>query len=153
MNFQIRPARPQDSEVLIDVWLRSVRATHSFVSDADLQSFMPLVRAYLAAAGGLWIVGGSDGTAVGFMGLAGTEVESLFLAPEVQRQGLGRRLIDHARRDSQELTVSVNEQNTGAVGFYEACGFITVGRSELDDNGRPYPLLKMRLQRQESGER
>lgn len=126
------------------MWLRSVRATHSFVSDADIQSFIPLVREYLSAAEELWVICGRDGTAVGFMGLAGLEVESLFLAPEAQRQGLGRRLIDHARRDGQALTVSVNEQNTGAVNFYQACGFVTIGRSELDGNGRPYPLLHMR---------
>ncbi|HKB39870.1 MAG TPA: hypothetical protein VKD72_25770, partial [Gemmataceae bacterium] len=44
-----------------------------------------------------------------------------------------------------ELTVDVNEQNAAARGFYEACGFVVEGRSELDDQGRPYPLLHMRL--------
>jgi putative acetyltransferase len=44
-----------------------------------------------------------------------------------------------------ELTVDVNEQNTGAVAFYEACGFVVEGRSALDESGRAYPLLHMRL--------
>jgi putative acetyltransferase len=46
-GMQIRGATPLDREVLFDIWLRSVRATHTFVSEADLQSFMPLVRDYL----------------------------------------------------------------------------------------------------------
>ena len=41
--------------------------------------------------------------------------------------------------------MDVNGQNAAARGFYEACGFVVEGRSELDDQGRPYPLLHMRL--------
>jgi len=55
-------------------------------------------------------------------------------------------LIDHARSLADKLTVDVNEQNTAAVAFYKACGFVVEGRSELDDTGRPYPLLHMRLE-------
>jgi putative acetyltransferase len=40
--------------------------------------------------------------------------------------------------------VDVNEQNPEAARFYEACGFAVVGRSELDDGGRPFPLLHMK---------
>ena len=58
-----------------------------------------------------------------------------------------RFLVEHARATRGELTVDVNEQNTGAVDFYAACGFVVEGRSELDGTGRPYPLLRMRLAR------
>jgi putative acetyltransferase len=45
-----------------------------------------------------------------------------------------------------DLTVDVNEQNPAARGFYEALGFVVVGRSPLDDGGRPFPILHMRRQ-------
>ena len=48
-GIQIRPATPADLDTLFDVWLRSVVATHTFVSEADIQAFMPLVRDYLAS--------------------------------------------------------------------------------------------------------
>ena len=38
----------------------------------------------------------------------------------------------------------MNEQNVAARGFYEALGFAVVGRSPMDDTGRPYPILHMR---------
>ena len=41
-----------------------------------------------------------------------------------------------------ELTV--NEQNPQAVGFYEHMGFETYKRTELDEEGDPYPLLYMK---------
>jgi putative acetyltransferase len=80
------------------------------------------------------------------MGMAGPKVESLFLAPEFHGRGGGRLLVEHARATRGDITVDMNEQNTAAVGFYEACGFVIEGRSELDETGRPYPLLHMRLE-------
>ena len=52
--------------------------------------------------------------------------------------------MDHARSLHPVLTVDVNEQNPRAIGFYERLGFARTGRSETDDQGRPYPLLHMR---------
>jgi len=142
---QIRGARPDDRDVLFDVWLRSVRATHTFVSEADIQSFMPLVRDYLASSGPeFWVLCDAEGAVMGFMGMDGAKMEALFLAPEFRGRGGGRRLVEHARARG-ELTVDVNEQNAAAVAFYKACGFVIEGRSELDETGRPYPLLHLRL--------
>ena len=42
-----------------------------------------------------------------------------------------------------ELTTTVNEQNEQAVGFYKKVGFKVTGRSEVDDLGKPYPLLNL----------
>lgn len=56
----------------------------------------------------------------------------------------GGQLLEEAiaRYGVEELTV--NEQNPDAVGFYEHLGFRTYKRTELDEEGRPYPLLYMR---------
>ena len=145
--MEIRRATPDDRNVLFDLWLRSVRATHTFVSEADIQSFMPLVRDYLASTKTeFWALCDADGAVMGFAGMAGPRLESLFLAPEFHRRGGGRRLVEHMRALRGELTVDVNEQNTPAIAFYRACGFVVEGRSELDETGRPYPLLHMRLE-------
>jgi putative acetyltransferase len=145
-GLQIRRATPRDRGVLFDVWLRSVEATHAFVSNADIQAFKPLVREYLASnETEFWVLCDADGAVAGFMGMAGPKMESLFLAPEFHRRGGGRRLVEHARALHGELTVDVNEQNAASVAFYQACGFVHEGRSELDESGRPYPLLHMRL--------
>lgn len=143
--MQIRRALPADVDCLFDIWLRSVRATHLFLRETDIQAMLPDVREYLlAATATLWVLEVDTGQAVGFMGLTGGEIDSLFLAPEFQRRGGGRALVQHARDLAGELTVSVNEQNPGAVRFYEACGFVVTGRSETDSAGRPFPLLHMK---------
>jgi putative acetyltransferase len=142
----IRRASPADRDHLFDVWLRSVRATHTFVPEEDIQAFIPLVRAYLASdEPELWVLCSDGGLILGFMGMAGAKMEALFLDPAVHRRGHGRTLVRHARELHGEVTVDVNEQNTAARRFYESCGFVVEGRSELDETGRPYPLLHMRL--------
>jgi len=142
----IRKALPSDREVLVDIWLRSVRATHTFLTEQDIQGLLAPTRTYLTSAESeLWVLASDAGDPVGFMGMSGSEIEALFLAPELLRRGGGRLLVDHARKLSGgDLTVSVNEQNNAARRFYEACGFVVESRSDLDGDGRPFPLLHMR---------
>jgi putative acetyltransferase len=135
-----------DRDPLVGIWLRSVRATHGFLTEDDIQGLLPEVRDYLHADDPeLWVLRDAMGAPLGFMGMAGSDVAALFLAPEHHRRGGGRRLIRFAQDLRGELTVSVNEQNPGAIRFYEACGFVVESRSATDDDGRPYPLLRMRL--------
>jgi putative acetyltransferase len=144
--MNIRRATPADRGELVDIWMRSVRATHSFLSEADIQSLLPDVRDYLTSEEPeLWVLCSDSDKVMGFMGLSGSTMESLFLAPEYLGTGGGRLLVRHAHAMHPELTTDVNEQNPAARGFYEACGFVVVGRSELDDAGRPFPLLHLRL--------
>ena len=47
--MNIRRAIPTDRGVLVDIWLRSVRATHTFLSEEDIQSLLPPTRDYLTS--------------------------------------------------------------------------------------------------------
>lgn len=142
----IRIATDADRHRLLEIWERSVRATHDFLSEGDIAGLVPQVRDYLASdATAFHVLCREDGTIMGFMGMSGSKMESLFLAPEFIRHGGGRRLVEYARAQCGALTVDVNEENTAARAFYESCGFVVEGRSELDDQGRPHPLLHLRL--------
>lgn len=141
----IREARPGDASALVDIWLRSVRATHGFLTEDDIQFFLPLVRELLSSNQlELWVLASDTNMLIGFMGLSGNSLEAMFLDPDHLRAGHGRRLVAHARELKGALSVEVNEQNPAARQFYEACGFAVVGRSEHDGTGRPFPLLHMR---------
>src|SRR5262249_43752335 len=140
--MNIRRAIPTDRGVLVDIWLRSVRATHTFMSEEDIQSLLPPTRDYLTSdEPELCVLCTDAGAVAGFMGMSGSKMEALFLAPEFHHQGGGRRLGRHAQELHGELTTDVNEQIPAARRFYEACGFVVEGRSECDDAGRPFPLL------------
>lgn len=140
----IREGRPEDHEALVGIWLRSVRATHTFLTEDDIQALLPVVRETALPALELWVLCDDGGEPAGFMGLDGSNVEALFIDPAFTRRGGGRMLLDHARRLKGTLRVDVNEQNTEALKFYLADGFKVVGRSEVDSGGRPFPLLHLR---------
>ena len=145
-GWEIRPACAADRGTLVALWERSVQATHDFLTEADIGALRPLVREALSdEALELWVVTDRADVPIGFMGLAGNDIAALFLEPARRGQGGGRRLVAHAQqlRDG-DLTVDVNEQNPAARGFYEALGFVVVGRSPLDDGGRPFPVLHLR---------
>jgi putative acetyltransferase len=144
--WQIRRAHPRDSNALLALWERSVRATHEFLTEDDIVGLRPHVaRALRDDALELWVLAGAGDVPVGFMGLAGDDIAALFLEPAHRGRGGGRRLVAHAQAlRGGELTVDVNEQNPAARGFYEALGFVVAGRSPLDPDGRPFPMLHMR---------
>ena len=141
-GWRLRRSRPDDAPALHMVWRRSVEATHGFLGAGELEVISLQVRQdYLPGADLLVAVDGED-RPIGFMGLAEREIDCLFIAPAWRGRGLGRAFVEAAGRG--RLEVSVNEQNSLAVGFYEAMGFIPYARTATDGEGRPYPLLKMR---------
>ena len=140
----IRTASSFERPILVDIWLRSVRASHAFLTDSDFDSLRPATANYLRQPElEIWVACHAL-RLMGFMCLSGAVVEALFLEPDCWRKGLGTRLLTHARALRGPLSVDVNEQNESAVRFYRANGFSVSGRSELDDAGRPFPLLHLR---------
>lgn len=141
--MSLRERTFDDHPRLLEIWERSVRATHDFLTEADIAALLPQVRDVYLDAVEIWVHEDADGVANGFIGLAGAQVEMLFLDPDRRGQGIGTRLLDHARRLRGALTVDVNEQNPAAHGFYRRYGFVDTGRSETDGQGRPFPLIHM----------
>ena len=120
-------------------------ATHDFVSEDDFRDIERIVGEEYLPKSRLWVAEDAEDQLLGFMGMTGSSIDSLFVDPDRHGQGIGRRLIDHARAISPSLTVEVNEQNPAATAFYERLGFRRTGRSELDSGGRPYPILHLAL--------
>ena len=141
----ISPVLPEDFPRVVEVWEASVRETHLFLTEADIEFFKPLVEQEIPGVADLACLRDGAGQVVGFIGAVEGKVEMLFIAPEWRGQGVGRRLLDHAVTVLGATKVDVNEQNGQARGFYQRMGFTVEGRSELDSLGKPYPLLHMRL--------
>lgn len=146
-NARLRPVLDRDFELidqLVGVWERSVRATHAFLSGPEIAEIKPFVPQALASVEML-IVAEKDDVLVGFMGVQDGRLEMLFLDPDVRGQGLGRKMLTYGIEQLGVAELTVNEQNPQTAGFYEHLGFSTYRRTDTDEEGRPYPLLYMRL--------
>jgi putative acetyltransferase len=131
---------------LVDIWERAVRATHHFLTEEDIDFYRTMVRGEALLANVIWIAIDAGGQPVGFIGLGNSHVEMLFVDPVFHGQGIGKKLIQYAiGQVGPDISVDVNEQNEQAVLFYMRMGFKQVGRSDLDDSGRPFPLLHMKM--------
>lgn len=132
-------------ERLLLIWESSVRATHHFLAEKDIETLRPIVRNSLVEIPTLIVAAGDDGLPVAFMGIDGNKIEMLFVSPEVRGKGWGRRLVLHGLREFGADTLDVNEDNPQGVGFYKHIGFEIVGRSTVDGQGNPFPLLHMKF--------
>ena len=128
---------------LLNVWEASVRASHHFLTEADIVRLTPQAEGALRYIETLWVM--QDGERpVGFMGVQERKIEMLFLHPDYFRRGLGKTFVERAFRDLDVEYVDVNEQNPNATKFYEQMGFKVFNRTECDSEGNPFPILEMK---------
>ena len=134
-------------ERLVALWERSVRASHSFLTDAEVLRIKGFVPDALRSVPTLLVAEDERGVPTAFAGVDGRRLEMLFVDADERGKGLGTLLL---RRCVEEFGVdetTSNEQNPAATRFYERFGFEVERRTELDEQGGPYPLLYMKLRR------
>lgn len=132
-------------EQLLAVWENSVKATHLFLSEREIENIKKYVPQALKEIPYLIIVENGNQIPVGFMGIVEQHLEMLFISHEERGKGLGKELLKYGIEKYSVNDLAVNEQNPLAKGFYEHMGFEIYKRTECDEQGNPYPLLYMKL--------
>lgn len=130
-------------EQLLDVWESSVKATHLFLSEDEIESIKNYVPQALNEIPHLIIIENERQVPMGFMGIAERHLEMLFISDEERGKGLGKKLLTYGMEQYSINDLAVNEQNPLAKGFYEHMGFKVYKRTDYDEQGNPYPLLYM----------
>ncbi|WP_418666056.1 GNAT family N-acetyltransferase [Allofournierella sp.] len=130
-------------EQLLGVWESSVKATHLFLSENEIESIKRYVPQALKEIPHLIAAENENQVPVGFMGIAEQHLEMLFIAHGERGKGLGKALLRYGMEKYSVKDLAVNEQNPLAKGFYEHMGFKVYKRTENDEQGNPYPLLYM----------
>lgn len=140
--MDVKQVIKENYQELIEVWESSVRATHHFLPEENIIELKPLILQHYFDAVELRCVTQS-GKIAGFIGVADSNIEMLFVDPIYFGQGIGRQLITYVSTHLDASKVDVNEQNPNAIAFYEKVGFKKIGRSELDGQGNAFPLIHM----------
>lgn len=132
---------------LLEVWEDSVKATHLFLSNEEIKNIKEYVPQAIFGVSHLVIIENESHQPIAFMGIEDTRLEMLFIKNSERGNGLGKQLLNYGIENYNVNELAVNEQNPNAKGFYEYMGFKTYKRTELDEQGNPYPILYMRLEK------
>ena len=143
--MKIETVEKADHLKLLEIWEASVRATHDFLAEEDLQELKPLILEQYFNAVDLRCAKNGHGEIQGFCGVHDGNIEMLFIAPDARGKGVGAMLTANAIDEQGASKVDVNEQNVQALGFYQYIGFKVTGLSPVDGQGKAYPLLHMAL--------
>ena len=135
----------KDMEEILDTWESSVRATHDFLSEEDIISIKPQVIEDAKYVSKLLCVRDKQGMIKAFMGIHDFKIEMLFVSNESRGNGIGKKLVEYEIEALNVNYVDVNEQNQQAVGFYKHMSFKVFEKSDLDEQGNPFPILHMKL--------
>lgn len=114
-------------------------------TDAEIENIKKHVPQALDEVAHLLIAKDGEDRPVAFMGIEDGTLEMLFVSAEERGKGFGKRLIEYRIENHAVIRLAVNEQNPKAKGFYEHIGFRAYKRTDLDEQGNPYPLLYMKL--------
>jgi len=139
----IRPARPADVAAITRIYAQAVRhGTASFELEPPEQAEMARRQDALVAGGFPYLVAEEDGGILGYA-YAGpyrarpayrfTVEDSVYIAPEAQRRGLGRLLLERliteseARGYRQMIAVIGDSAQHASIALHMALGFRLIG--------------------------
>lgn len=131
---------------LLEVWEDSVKATHLFLSNEEINKTKEYVPQALKEVSHLVIIKNEKDIPIAFRGIEGTKLEMLFIKNNERGKGLGKQLLTYGIENYNVNELVVNEQNPNAKAFYEHLGFKVYKRADLDEQGNHYPILYMRLE-------
>ncbi|NLL32343.1 MAG: GNAT family N-acetyltransferase [Enterococcus cecorum] len=155
MSIQILELGQRDMylQPIVQLWEANVKVTHTFLTKEEIQNIKQYVPQAVAHVPHLCIALSEKGELLVFIGVADQRLEMLFIQVNARGQGIGKQLLRYAIKNFDVNELTVNEQNPQAIGFYEHLGFVTYKRTDLDEEGQPYPLLYMKLAPNHENER
>lgn len=128
--MKIRGYRNEDLKKIEEIWLKGNKEAHAFVSEEFFLGHLPMLRELMPKV--TVLVSEEEDTVTGFLGMEDGFILGLFVDPVKQGQGIGRKLLQEAKRKTDVLTLKAFVKNERAIAFYIREGF-TQASIELDE--------------------
>ncbi|WP_376780958.1 N-acetyltransferase [Stutzerimonas nitrititolerans] len=130
----IRAFSDTDMDRVLDVWLASSIEAHGFVEPGFWAARLDDMRNIYIPASETYVYE-SNGQVTGFFSLHEDTLAAIFVAPDCQGEGIGRRMMEKAKTLRARLSLEVYKENRRSVAFYRSCGFDEVEEKEDPHTG------------------
>ena len=117
----IRRMQPGDLDQILLLWFRANRQAHFYLPKEYFEKHIAPVRQALLHSE--VHVQEAGGKIQGFIGLMDHYIAGIFVDSSVRSQGIGRNLLEAAKKNRRSLTLHVYQRNIRAVRFYLREGF------------------------------
>ena len=142
----IRKYKIEDTRKILDIWQQASNLAHPFFTLEFInQEMKNIIEKYLPKA--QTFVYEENKIILGFVSMLDSEVGGLFVKPEKQRQGIGKKLIVYVSKFNKELEVEVFEANIVGIKFYKKYGFKEI--KEYIHQETSHKILRMKFIREE----
>lgn len=138
-----RKGKQDEADRLYEIWHGAVKATHNFLSDEQFDEIALIVKNDFLPNVIPEVYVDDHDIPLGFMTMTNNTIDALFIDLEHRGKGIGKAFVHRVKNSHDSLKLEVNEQNPSAHGFYIKMGFVDVLRTEVDQAGRPFPLIYM----------
>ena len=134
----IRKLQMEHIDRVAEIWLDTNVKAHHFIPSQYWMDHFTMVKEQLALAE--VYVYESKGDILGFIGMVDDYIAGIFVWEQAQSNGIGKELLEFAKRLKEKLRLNVYQKNVRAVKFYQREGF-TILHEGYDENTKEKDYL------------
>lgn len=150
--MMIRAFEENDLTSIMQIWLDTNIKAHSFIAKEYWIDHFDMVKRLLPQVEVYVYEHGAAKQIDGFIGLADDDIEGIFVREGAQSLGIGKQLLEYVKSIKANLRLSVYQQNTRAIRFYQREQFVI--QSEItDDNTAQKEYVMIWKKEQYAGEK
>ena len=106
----------------MDIWYSASTVVHPFLEKSFIDKVTSDMRNLYIPGSDTWVYV-EDNSIIGFVSMIDNEIGGLFILPDDQSKGVGRKLVDFIAETHKNIEVEVFEKNDVARKFYQKYGF------------------------------
>lgn len=142
----IKNIENEDIDKIMDIWLKSTIKAHDFIDEEYWNKNYSTVKNVYIPMSDTFVYEDKENIK-GFISIIDKKfIGALFVDPDFQGSGVGKKLINYALNKYKKLNLAVYKDNKKSVDFYMNRGFKIVKEQKNEDSGYAEYIMEMHLE-------
>lgn len=142
----IRIYKEQDLDRMTEIWLEASLLAHPFIKADYWKEQADAMRNIYLISSQNFVYIDENGEITGFVAMVDDYLAAIFVTPDKQGQGIGKKLLDEVKHNHNTITLTVYSRNEQAIQFYKREGFEeTEERTDTNTGEKEWLMTYRRL--------